>query len=102
MSMNSAQEARAITSGPWAHAAPYLSLLLGRHGGLRTVLAAAVGFDAPAGSAEDAGAALARRKGQNSLASRHVKMQARLLLQIADHAEKVLGLRIAARTKHAN
>ena len=32
MSMNSAQ-ARAITSGPWAHAAPYLSLLLGRLGG---------------------------------------------------------------------
>src|SRR5450759_3910640 len=29
-------------------------------------------------------------------------MHARLLLQIADHAEKVLGLRVAARTKHTD
>src|ERR1035437_952102 len=29
-------------------------------------------------------------------------MHARLLLQLADHAEKVLGLRVAARTEHAD
>ena len=33
------------------------------------------------------------------LSSRHLKMHARLFLQIAEDAEKVLGLRIAARTE---
>src|ERR1035441_5355916 len=36
------------------------------------------------------------------IAARHVKMHARLLLQIPDYAEKVLGLRVAARTEHAD
>jgi hypothetical protein len=41
-------------------------------------------------------------KNRSPLASRHVKMHARLLLQIADYAEKVLCLRVAARTKHTD
>ncbi len=41
-------------------------------------------------------------KSRSPLASRHVKMHARLFLQIADYAEKVPGLRVAARTEHAD
>jgi hypothetical protein len=43
-----------------------------------------------------------RRKKPKGAASRHAKMYARLLLQIAYYAEKVLGLRVAARTEHAD
>ena len=39
---------------------------------------------------------------RSPLASRHVKTHARLVLQIADYAEKVLSLRVTARTEHAD
>ena len=61
MSMNSAQDRRLPQVPGHTRRRTYRFFLVALAVLPRTVLAAAVGFNAPAGSAEDAGAALARR-----------------------------------------